>query len=110
MRVSVSILNAVGVCLGLFLVSTAKSDTLDISYTTLDMPGAQHTEAYGIDGGNIIGTYYNDGGRHHGFIAVIPEPATLPLLALGMLVAWRRRRRCGVTALTSATPHKLVVQ
>ena len=30
------------------------------TYTTLDVPGATHTNAYGIDGGNIVG-YYNDG-------------------------------------------------
>ena len=27
----------------------------------------------------------------NGTLSVIPEPATLPLLALGMLLAWRRR-------------------
>ena len=66
MRVSVLILNAVGVCLGLSLVSTAQSDTLDVSYTTLDVPGATATYAYGIDGGNIVG-YYSDDSGHRGF-------------------------------------------
>ena len=60
-------------------------------YTTLDVPGASDTRAYGIDGGNVVGRYY-DGSSNHGFLAVIPEPATLSLLAVGMLMACRRRR------------------
>ena len=60
-------------------------------YTTLDVPGAIGTEAYGIDGGNIVG-YYIDGSGSHGFLAVIPEPTTLSLLAVGVLMACRRRR------------------
>ena len=60
-------------------------------YTTLDVPGASDTSAYGIDGGNIVG-YYSDGSGIHGFLTVIPEPATLSLLAIGMLMACRRRR------------------
>ena len=56
------------------------------------MPGARSTYAYGSDGGNIVGEYY-DGSYHHGFIAAIPEPATLSLLAIGMLMACRRQRR-----------------
>ena len=130
MRVSVVILNAVGVCLGLFLVSSAHADLLNAA--TFDVPGAFRTYTYGTDGGNIVG-YYSDGSDHHGFsydgstyttldvsgasnayvrgidanniagyyiddsgvyrsfVAAIPEPATLSLLALGMLLAWRRR-------------------
>ena len=60
------------------------------TYTTFDVPGATYTYAYGIDGGNIVGYY--DVGSEHGFLAVIPEPATLSLLAAGMLMACRRRR------------------
>ena len=43
------------------------------TYTTLDVPGASYTYAYGIDGGNIVGrhTLYIDG-RYHDFIATIP--------------------------------------
>ena len=61
------------------------------AYTTFDVSGASSTHAYGIDGGNIVG-YYTDGSGTHGFLAVIPEPATLSLLAVGMLMACRRRR------------------
>ena len=36
-------------------------------YTTLDVPGATGgTRAYGIDDGNIVGSYY-DGSGNHGF-------------------------------------------
>ena len=43
------------------------------TYTTLDVPGASYTYAYGIDGDNIVGrhTLYSDG-SYHGFIATIP--------------------------------------
>ena len=63
------------------------------SYTTLDVPGANYTVPYGIDGGNIVGySYVGSEGSYSGFLAVIPEPATLSLLAVGMLMACRRRR------------------
>jgi len=56
------------------------------------VPGASETIVGGINGMNIVGYYYA-GYDYHGFLAVIPEPATLPLLALGMLMAWRRRAK-----------------
>ena len=61
------------------------------TYTTLDVPGASNPYARGIDGNNIAGYYIDDSGVYRSFVAAIPEPATLSLLALGMLLAWRRR-------------------
>ena len=61
-------------------------------YTTLDVPGVIDTYAHGIDGGNIVGSYKDGSGDYHGFLAVIPEPTTLSLLAVGVLMACRRRR------------------
>ena len=61
------------------------------TYTTLDVPGATATFLIGIDGSNIVGYYYEDG-NVHGFLATIPEPTTLSLLAVGLLMACRRRR------------------
>jgi len=61
--------------------------------TWLDVPGAPHTFAYGIDGSNIVGYYtYIDIGWH-GFLATIPEPAMLTLLGIGTLLACGRQRR-----------------
>jgi len=84
-----------------FLISTAAAClTLCIgvsaqgayTYTTLDVPGATNTYAYGIDGGNIVGYYFDVSDNRHGFLAVIPEPTTLSLLAVGTLLLCRRRR------------------
>ena len=61
-------------------------------YTTLDVPGAFATYAYGTDGSNIVGHYIDGSYNYHGFLATIPEPTTLSLLAVGVLMACRRRR------------------
>ena len=79
-------------CLTLCIGVSAQGDAF-ATYTTLDVPGASDTYAYGIDGTNIVGVFYDGSGNRHGFLAVIPEPATLSLLAVGMLMACRRRRR-----------------
>ena len=62
------------------------------TYTTIDVPGALQTYAWGISGDNIVGSYIDGSGYAHGFLAVIPEPTTLSLLAVGMLMACRSRR------------------
>ena len=58
------------------------------------MPGANYTYAFGIDGSNIVGFYY-DGSREHGFLYTIPEPGTVLLLGLGgiSLILRKRSRR-----------------
>jgi probable HAF family extracellular repeat protein len=67
-------------------------------YTTLDVPGASSTLATGInDAGQIVGSYTDANGAIHGFLASsVPEPSTLTLAGLGILVlsgwTWRARR------------------
>ena len=77
----------------LFTLSNCVSVQAELlNVTTLDVPGASNTLAYGIDGSNIVGYYIDGSYNYHGFLTVIPEPATLSLLAIGMLMACRRRR------------------
>jgi hypothetical protein len=60
---------------------------------TLNFPGAGYTEISGIDGDILWGSYrYSLYGDSHGFIYIIPEPATLSLLALGAFLAVRKRK------------------
>ena len=63
-----------------------------LNVTTLDVPGASGTVAFGIDGDNVVGYYLDANFYTHGFIATIPEPATLSLLTLSTLMLLRRRR------------------
>lgn len=67
--------------------------------TSLQFPGARDTIAQGIDGDNIVGGYDDAFGKYHGFIAVIPEPATILLLALGGMILRRRKGDRGKTRL-----------
>jgi len=84
------IITTVATFLILFLDVSAQG-VLFNDYTILDVPGAGETYAFGIDGSNIVGYYFDDSGGH-GFLALIPEPTTLSLLMLGGLIFLRRRR------------------
>ena len=82
-------------CLVLILFGTGYA--MAGPWITLDAPGATQTQAYGIDGINIVGSY-NDASGWHGFIYTIPAPipATSAILlgSIGVgFVTWLRKRR-----------------
>jgi hypothetical protein len=79
-----------------FLYDSGTMYTLDqvVSMYSLDVPSGEALEyIMGIspDGETICGLMTTDGG-HDGFVAHIPEPATLSLLLVGALALLRRRR------------------
>ena len=68
------------------------------SYTSLDVPGASLTGAWGInDLGQIVGSYIDRQGNQRGFLATpVPEASSLMLLCiatLGLSALLRRRRK-----------------
>jgi len=74
--------------------SSAKGFLYDgSSWTLLEMPGAVSTQAYGIDGQTIVGGYLDTQGNYNGFILTIPEPNAPSLLAFGLGVFFRPRRK-----------------
>jgi len=87
------LINAVAGCLTLFISASVHGS---YTYTTLDVPGASLTRAYGIDDGNIVGRYYD--GSHHGFsydgstYTTLDVPGTSATFAYGIdgsnIVGW----------------------
>jgi hypothetical protein len=63
------------------------------TYTVFDnMPvGAYGTSIYGIGGNKIVGFYTDISVRDHGFIYIIPEPATVLLLGGGIFLRSRNK-------------------
>ena len=72
-------------------------DLLEVLRTdyAIDMAGWTLTEAVDIsaDGRTIVGNGFNPEGHEEAWVAVIPEPATLALVAAGLAVAATGRRR-----------------
>ena len=63
-------------------------------YRTYDVPASlgDDTEIRGIHGDKIVGYYIGTSGGYHGFVATIPEPHTLQLLAAICLSSLMVRR------------------
>lgn len=56
------------------------------AYITLSVPGAQSTHAFGIDGSNVVGLYYDGAGNARGF--VYDGTSYTPLNAPGALYTY----------------------
>ena len=67
--------------LPLFICVSVQAAT-SYTYTSIDYPGATETRAFGIDGSNIVGTYYG-GFVNHGFKYDGSSYTTLDATSLG---------------------------
>jgi len=61
------------------------------SFTTVDNPAGTRTRIRGIYGSTLVGDFL-DGSGTHGFIATVPEPASVGLLGIAILALIRRGR------------------
>jgi probable HAF family extracellular repeat protein len=93
-------INDAGQIVGFFIDSTGNHGFLDTggSFTTIDVPGTSFTIANGInDAGQIVGTFESSFAVEHGFLAtpvsVVPEPSSLALFSVGVIVLRIVRRR-----------------
>jgi hypothetical protein len=101
MRVTTAL--AATITVGGLLAAASPTNAAAYTFTQLDVPGANFTQAFGInDAGQIVGFFFSNTGEH-GFLATaIPEPATLTLLSVGLAITGlgMMRRRA-----TSPKPH-----
>src|SRR5687768_7702963 len=62
-----------------FVVIAMSTSLLAFMFTTIDIPGAIHTSALGInDQGDIVGGYSDDSGTGHGYLRHRGEAPSLP--------------------------------
>jgi hypothetical protein len=62
------------------------------TWTTLQI-GARGTYIHGIQGNNLVGAYEDSAANYHGFIYTVPEPATLLLLGLGVVMLRKHKNK-----------------
>ena len=85
--------------LTLFICVSVQAAT-SYTYSSIDYPEATLTYAYGIDGSNIVGYYYDSSVDVHGFQAIpvvpLPPAAWMALTMLGGIGGYGliRRRLC----------------